>query len=132
VLLDSNIIIYATMPEHGALRGLIRERAPAVSAVSYVEVLGYHRLGEQESRHFEDFFAASRIIEIDRPVLEGAVRLRRKRKMTLADALIAATALTHDLVLVTRNTEDFDWIPGLALLNPFEESFGDDEGYTSG
>jgi len=44
MLLDSNIIIYAAQPENDFLRQLIVERASAVSAVSYVEVLGYHRV----------------------------------------------------------------------------------------
>lgn len=55
MLLDSNIIIYAAKPEHEDLRRLIEEKAPAVSAVSYVEVLGFHRLEEHERQHFEAF-----------------------------------------------------------------------------
>jgi predicted nucleic acid-binding protein len=37
-----------------------------------------------------------------------------------SDAIIAATALTENFVLVTRNTADFKNIPGLELLNPWE------------
>ena len=36
-----------------------------------------------------------------------------------ADLLIGATALRHDLVLVTRNTKDFEGC-GIKLFNPFE------------
>jgi hypothetical protein len=36
MLIDSNIIIYATKPEHDAIRRFIAEYAPAVSAISYV------------------------------------------------------------------------------------------------
>ncbi len=39
--------------------------------------------------------------------------------MTLGDALIGATAIPNDLTLVTRNVDDFDWIAGLRILNPF-------------
>jgi predicted nucleic acid-binding protein len=39
--------------------------------------------------------------------------------MSLGDALVAGTALAHGLTLVTRNVEDFHWIQGLSLLNPF-------------
>ena len=56
MLIDSNIIIYAAKPEYGALRRFIAEKEPAVSAISYVEVLGYHQLTEQERQHFEAFF----------------------------------------------------------------------------
>jgi len=44
MLLDSNAIIYSIKPESDALRQLIAEHNPSVSAVSYVEVLGYHQL----------------------------------------------------------------------------------------
>jgi predicted nucleic acid-binding protein len=42
------------------------------------------------------------------------------RRMTLGDAIIAATALVHDRTLVTRNIGDFLWIAELTLINPFE------------
>jgi predicted nucleic acid-binding protein len=42
--------------------------------------------------------------------------------MINADAIIAATALVHDLSLVTRNEEDFKDIPGLRLVKPFSSS----------
>jgi len=119
MLIDSNIIIYAAKPEYAKLRGLIVELSPAVSAVSYVEVLGYHKLSERERQHFEEFFAVASILAISDDVLTQAVKLRQSRKMTLGDALIAGTALAHDLTLVTRNIKDFDWVDGSPLLNPF-------------
>ncbi|HEY9608270.1 MAG TPA: type II toxin-antitoxin system VapC family toxin [Allocoleopsis sp.] len=120
MLLDSNIIIYATQPENAWLREFIAEHEPAVSALSYVETLGYHRLTEMECQLLEEFFAVSLMLPISQPVLAQAVTLRQTRRMTLGDAIIAGTALTHDLILVTRNVDDFRWIEGLQLLNPFE------------
>ncbi len=124
MLLDSNVIIYAAKPEHEGLRRLIAEHAPAVSAVSYVEVLGYHQLTGQEMRYFKEFFAAAPVLGIDSTVLEQAVRLRQLRKMTLGDALVAGTALAHSLTLLTRNTGDFRWITDLSVLDPFENNPG--------
>jgi predicted nucleic acid-binding protein len=43
----------------------------------------------------------------------------RGRAMPIKDSMIAATALTHDLVMVTRNTAHFEKT-GLELENPFE------------
>jgi predicted nucleic acid-binding protein len=62
MLLDSNIIIYASQPEHAKLRQFIAKHAPAVSAVSFVEVLGYHKLATSQRRDFEQFFAASTVL----------------------------------------------------------------------
>ena len=43
----------------------------------------------------------------------------RGAPLNTADELIAATALEHDLALVTRNTRDFAGL-GVPLLNPWE------------
>src|ERR1700681_535370 len=121
MLLDSNIIIYSAQPENEFLRELIAARPPAVSGISYVEVLGYHRLGEADRRFFEDFFAEIRILPLSQPVLDEAVRLRQTKKIELGDSLIAGTALLYDLTLVPRNVDDFSGIEGLTVLNPFAD-----------
>jgi predicted nucleic acid-binding protein len=120
MLVDSNILIYAAQPAHTHLRQFISTHAPAVSAVSYVEVLGYHQLDEEERQYLEAFFRLAQVLPLSQAVLEQAVALRQQRKMSLGDALVAGTALAHGLTLVTRNVEDFDWIQGLSLLNPFD------------
>ena len=64
-----------------------------MSAVSYVEVLGFHKLTEADRVTLEEFFAAATVLPITQDVLNRAVKLRQARKMTLGDALIAATAM---------------------------------------
>jgi len=122
VLIDSNIIIYAARPEHQELRRFIAKHTPAVSVVSYVEVLGYHRLTEQDRRYFEDFFIAAPLVQISTDILERATHLRQQRAIGLGDALIGATALVHDLQLLTANTDDFQWISDLRLTNPVAQT----------
>ena len=80
MLLDSN---YAAQPENSALRQFIAEHSSAVSALSYIEVLGYHKLTKQERLYFENFFHASLILPISQEVLDRAVALRQTRKMTI-------------------------------------------------
>ena len=70
---------------------------------------------------FED-----RAIAIDVPIADTAARLRafakrQGRVLTVADALIAGTAMVHDAVLVTRNVKDFDSL-SVALFNPFSHN----------
>lgn len=38
--------------------------------------------------------------------------------MSLGDALIAGTALSHELRLATHKTGDFEWIEELEILDP--------------
>ena len=120
MLVDSNILMYAAHPAHAHLRQFIAVHAPAVSAVSYVEVLGYHQLDDEARQYLEAFFRLARVLPLSQAVLDQAVALRQQRKMSLGDALVAGTALAHGLTLVTRNIEDFQWIQGLSLLNPFD------------
>ncbi len=122
VLVDSNILIYASKPEYPGLVGFIESHAPAVSAVSYVEVLGYPNLPDRERQFFEAFFATATMLPISDAVLDRAVGLRRLKKMKLGDALIAGTAVAHGHALATRNTKDFDRIDGLTLIDPFAGS----------
>ncbi len=77
MLIDSNIIIYASQPEHGELRKFIADHAPSISAVSYVEVLGFHRLTAEDKIHFEEFFAASTILPLTQVILDHAIHLRQ-------------------------------------------------------
>jgi predicted nucleic acid-binding protein len=51
-------------------------------------------------------------------VLEGQCQLKGT-PLNTADGLIAATALEHDLTLVTRNVKDFAGL-GVVLLNPWD------------
>jgi predicted nucleic acid-binding protein len=118
MLLDSNIVIYAALPEYVALRRWIAEHGPAVSAISYVEVLGYHRLTPATLADYQQFFMVAKVFPLDQPVLDKAIRLRQLRKMDLGDSLIAATALVNRRVLITHNTKDFEWVPDLNLLDP--------------
>ena len=121
MLLDSNTIIYSIKPESDTLRQLIAEHNPSVSAVSYVEVLGYHQLTASDKEDFIEFFKTARIIPVSQPVLEQAVTLRQQRKMSLGDSIIAATSLLNDLTLVTANISDFRWIDNIKLKNPLTE-----------
>jgi predicted nucleic acid-binding protein len=62
---------------------------------------------------------AGRILDIDTSIALRWGTLGMARADEPVDMLIAATALEHDLTLVTRNLSDFRGIPGLRLENPF-------------
>jgi len=123
VLLDSNIIIYAARPELGSLRTFIRENSPAVSIISRVEVLGFHLLKGEEREALEQFFRAANVLALTDDCAEWATKLRQRRKITLGDALLAGSAIAFGRTLVTRNVDDFVWIPELKIMNPIDQQF---------
>jgi predicted nucleic acid-binding protein len=55
---------------------------------------------------------------VDRNVAERAGRVAREFGLRLPDALIAATAIEHDLMLITRNAKDFEGVRALRLKAP--------------
>jgi toxin FitB len=61
-----------------------------------------------------------RILPVDSEVAEawGLLEAHASRPLPTVDALLAATALAHNLTLVTRNTQDFPFSK-LKLLNPW-------------
>jgi predicted nucleic acid-binding protein len=120
-LLDSNIIIYAAAPGYDSVRYFIAQQKPMISIISKVEVLGYHRLTPVNQQKLERLFQILPILPLSSAIIEQAISLRQRRKMSLGDALIAATALTHHLNLATANIKDFDWIEKLEVVNPIEE-----------
>ncbi|MEP6811266.1 MAG: type II toxin-antitoxin system VapC family toxin [Chthoniobacterales bacterium] len=67
---------------------------------------------------------ANRILPVDTAVMERwadlqAATMKAGRRLPVMDSLLAATALTHDLGLATRNTADFE-AAGVALFDPWQ------------
>lgn len=120
ILLDSNILIYSVQKEHEALRHWILSIEPSYSIISKVEVLGYWNISPLQAQAIDNILKSMRELLITTKQCERAIALRQDKKMSLGDALIAATALEYELCLATRNTKDFDWIPNLSLINPFD------------
>ena len=50
-----------------------------------------------------------------------AIAEKNGHPRAVADSMIAATALRYDMILVTRNVKDMDYM-GVNILNPFEIS----------
>lgn len=120
-LLDSNIVIYATEPERGSLGEFLAGKIFAVSIISFVEVLGFHKIADRDKEEFENFFKATQIFPLSNEIASTAVELRQLRKISLGDSLIAATAIVEGCMLVTKNTKDFKWIGSLSLIDPLKD-----------
>jgi predicted nucleic acid-binding protein len=111
LLLDTDVLV-----EH--LRGARRlevDGDPAYSVVTRTELFA-GRASQEPA--LVRLLAPFRELSVEREIAERAGRLRREHGVRIADALIAATALVHGLVLMTRNVRDFEAVPKLRIRAP--------------
>ena len=111
VLLDTDVMIDHL---HGVRTFDLRRHDPAYSLVTRAELFAAASAQEERIREFLEPFEE---LGMDRDIAEHAGRLRR-HGLHLPDAIIAATAVSHRLTLVTRNRRDFERVRGLKLRSP--------------
>lgn len=90
---------------------------PNVSVITKIELLSFVA-SPPIIQLLTDFINDSNLLELTSEVVERTTRLRRKHKLKVPDAIIAATALIYDFTLITHNTSDFKNIRGLRLIEP--------------
>lgn len=112
VLLDSDVLIDHLRGHRRYVRG---SDEPHISSITRAELFAGRGVDERRIRRFLEPMVE---LPVDRVIAERAGRLRRAGELELPDALIAATALEHKLVLVTRNVRDFSEVGGLRLRAP--------------
>ena len=82
-------------------------------------VLAFPDLSEHEEIEIKQFLLYFVTLNVDDPVAEETIEIMKKYKLKLGDALISATAIMHDAVLVSRNEKDFGKVEGLKFLNHY-------------
>jgi len=121
--LDSNVIIgylAGQIPSSGMdFVSEIVSNKPNISVISQIEVLRFNNTPENEAV-LEEFINMSKVYPLSNNVVERTIKLCKQNKIKLPDAIIAATALSEGFTLVTRNIHDFNKIPDLILLNPWD------------
>lgn len=121
-LIDTNVLIDAQVGRIPAkaqeLLSIIIDVDFTISFVTYIEYLGYKNITEVAA----EFIRLADVICIDKDIMDVCVELRKSHMIKLPDAIIASTALVKGLILLTRNTSDFERIDGLLIVNPWEFS----------
>lgn len=120
IIFDTNIVIYSAKQEYIGLRPLFFGQNTSISAISKIEVLGFHSLNNSEKLYFESIFKSINLLPVDFDIIDKAIELRQQKKMSLGDSIIAATSLIFDAELYTRNVSDFKHISGIKVVNPID------------
>ncbi|MBX2916444.1 MAG: type II toxin-antitoxin system VapC family toxin [Cyclobacteriaceae bacterium] len=119
-LIDTNVIIDFSanlIPKKGSsLLSICFDEEPIISVITKIELLGYPLV----TTEVKDLVSTSLVVGLTDEIVNQTIQIRKQYKIKLPDSVIAATALTLDLILLSRNTVDFSKIKALNHLNPYK------------
>ena len=122
-LIDSNVVIDylgRKLPSAGIiLLNDVMDSAPRISVITKIELLGF-RTEKKHLQLLQNFVRDVRILELTNEVTEASIKIRQHTRLKLSDAIIAATALVHELILLTHNLADFKVVKGLQFVDPHQ------------
>lgn len=122
ILCDTNILIEFYKNNTATVNELhqIGSQNLAISVITRAE-LYYGAINKNELKRIQKHLDLLQNIHIDPPISEQFIQLMANyslsHKLTIPDALIAATALANDLELYTLNIKDFRFIENLKLYH---------------
>jgi predicted nucleic acid-binding protein len=124
-LWDTNTVIYylqGQFPAKGEkfIDDILSQSRCCISCISEIELLCWPSGTAADHQVLQDLLATSLVIELEPLIKYKAAEIRKQHNLKLPDALIASTGIVHNLNILTRNTRDFDKIPELVTVNPWE------------
>jgi len=123
-LIDTNILIYffdGKLTDSQKYRVItIFEQSFNISVISKIEFLGFKDFFDNEKyENAKGFLGNANVIPLSDDLIDKIIEIKQQWNLKLGDAIIAATALTNNFVVVTRNQKDFEKIEGIKIVNPF-------------
>ncbi|TXK96130.1 PIN domain-containing protein [Methylococcaceae bacterium HT4] len=103
VFLDSNTIIYLSKELIEIETIFSDDEEYAVSVITYMEVLGYDFDSNEEREFIEELLSSLTIIYIDEAISNKVIELKKVVKIKLPDAIICATTILYNSVLITND-----------------------------
>ncbi|MHB9147787.1 MAG: type II toxin-antitoxin system VapC family toxin [Candidatus Amoebophilus sp.] len=93
------------------------DQGPNLSVITEIEALSWINPDKSKEAILQAFIEEANILYITHDIVKECVRIRRNKKMKTPDALIAATAIIYNMILLTSDT-DFNNIPTLQVVDP--------------
>ncbi|MGI9027326.1 MAG: type II toxin-antitoxin system VapC family toxin [Candidatus Saccharimonadales bacterium] len=119
IILDTNIFIY--LAKNKLESHFVANKDIAHASIVKIEALGYGQISANELLLLKSLFSESYNLPLTDLIVERAVTLRQLKRMSLGDAIVAATAIENSSVLWTANTKDFKHIDELQLFDPMQK-----------
>jgi predicted nucleic acid-binding protein len=114
IFIDTNIILYLLNGDD-TISELLQGKDIYVSVISELELLGYKGIEEQEVTIIEDFFSHCIIVDLNQSIKKLTIGLKRKHRIKLPDAIIAASAQYVNIPLLSAD-KGFEKLKGLQFV----------------
>lgn len=119
ILLDTNIFIYLA---NGKLHvDELKNNDIAFASISKIEALGITQITAAEQGYLKELFNECEQIDLAETIIQQAIKLRQRSKITLGDSIVAACAMVNGFTLWTANVVDFKNIEEIHTHNPLKE-----------
>lgn len=102
LILDTNAVIYL---QNGQLAAPLAEERYGISVITEIELLSFPELSQKDEELLKRFFREIAVLPLDEDVKRNTVALRKRCRMKIPDAIICATAISHDAVLLTNDRQ---------------------------
>ena len=114
LFLDTNILIYF-LGGDDTLATFLNERVIYTSFITQMELLSYSQLTPTEEQAIEQLLSQCVITDMTPEIKTEAIRLRKKYRLKLPDSIVMASAIYHELPLVTSD-KDFSKVEELRVI----------------
>ena len=103
-LIDTNTVVFYfdnKLPHR--VNAIIENGAINISVITRMELMSWSGATKPQVDVIKEFIKKAVVHNLEEAVILKAIEIRKKKRMKLPDAIIAATAITRDIILVTND-----------------------------
>lgn len=104
ILADTNILIYLLQGDD-TLENILQGRQLYVSFITELELIGFQAAAKEHEREIDLLLKDCLIVPLSINIKEHYRKLRKSHKLKLADSIVAATALSLNIPLITADKQ---------------------------
>ncbi len=102
IILDTNAVIYL---QNGQLKNSLDAGEYGISIITEIELLSFTGLDKKQYKWLHNFIDAIEVFPLIDNVKDTTIALRRAHKIKTPDAIICATAIIQNAVLLTNDKQ---------------------------
>ncbi len=95
------------------------DEVPNISVITEIEALSWISTDKVKEKIIKEFVLDANVLSLSPAIVSQSIAIKRSRKIKMPDAVIAATAIIHNLILLTSDM-GFANISDLEIINPVD------------